>query len=101
MADDMPANNDNSTLGLHRIEDYAPVIGREAVEPILTKDRRLCFARIGHADGGADILASAGPSPSQRIGAAARETVGANFLLSRLAEDWIDLLVSQIRPEIT
>jgi trehalose synthase len=48
MADDMPANNDNSTLGLHRIEDYAPVIGREAVEPILTKDRRLCFARIGH-----------------------------------------------------
>jgi len=40
------------------------------------------------------------PLLRQRIGAAARETAGANFLLRRLAEDWIDLLGSQI-PEIS
>jgi trehalose synthase len=32
------------------------------------------------------------PTPREKIGAAARETVRNNFLLSRLAEDWLDLL---------
>jgi hypothetical protein len=48
MADDIPANNDNSTLGLQRIEDYSSLIGAEAVERILTKAGRLRSARIGH-----------------------------------------------------
>ena len=39
------------------------------------------------------------PALRQRIGAAARETVRNNFLLSRLAEDWIGLLGSPIDPE--
>jgi trehalose synthase len=32
------------------------------------------------------------PTLREKIGAAARETVRNNFLLSRLAEDWLDLL---------
>jgi trehalose synthase len=40
------------------------------------------------------------PALRRQIGAAARETVRENFLLSRLAEDWIDLLGSQIDPEM-
>ena len=40
------------------------------------------------------------PVLRQKIGAAARETVRENFLLSRLTEDWIDLLGAQIDPDV-
>jgi trehalose synthase len=40
------------------------------------------------------------PLLRQKIGVAARECIRENFLLSRLAEDWIDLLGPQIDPEM-
>lgn len=52
----------SSTLGLHSLEDYAPLIGTQAVERILKKARRLRAARIGHVSstlyggGAAEIL---------------------------------------------
>ena len=48
MAHDIPASNEDPTLGLHWIEDYSSLIGVEAVERILTKAGRLRSARIGH-----------------------------------------------------
>ena len=48
MTDDIHLAAENSTLGLHRIENYAPLIGAAAVERILNKARRLHSARIGH-----------------------------------------------------
>jgi trehalose synthase len=38
------------------------------------------------------------PRLRQRLGASARETVRENFLMSRLLEDWLDLLASYRRP---
>jgi len=38
----------NATLGLHTIEDYAPLIGSEAVERILKKGQRLRGRRVVH-----------------------------------------------------
>ena len=34
----------------------------------------------------------------ERIGSRARETVCENFLMSRLLEDWLDLLATYERP---
>jgi trehalose synthase len=39
------------------------------------------------------------PALRQKIGAAAKESVRGSFLLSRLAEDWLDLLASYIDAE--
>jgi hypothetical protein len=41
MAVSAPKNIENSTLGLHRIEDYSPLVGVEKVERILKKAGRL------------------------------------------------------------
>jgi trehalose synthase len=38
------------------------------------------------------------PRLRKRIGAEARETVRENFLMSRLLEDWLDLLAGYRRP---
>jgi trehalose synthase len=38
------------------------------------------------------------PDLRQRLGARARETVRENFLMSRLLEDWLDLLTGYRRP---
>ena len=38
------------------------------------------------------------PDLRQRLGARARETVRENFLMSRLLEDWLDLLAGYRRP---
>lgn len=48
MTDDIRAPTETATLGLHRIEDYAALIGGEAVTRILKKAERLRSARIGH-----------------------------------------------------
>jgi len=39
------------------------------------------------------------PHLRERLGSCARETVRQNFLMSRLLEDWLDLLASYKRPE--
>jgi trehalose synthase len=39
------------------------------------------------------------PHFRERLGSCARETVRQNFLMSRLLEDWLDLLASYKRPE--
>ena len=39
------------------------------------------------------------PNLRERLGSCARETVRQNFLMSRLLEDWLDLLASYKRPE--
>ena len=38
------------------------------------------------------------PGLRKRIGAQARETVREKFLMSRLLEDWVDLLAGYRRP---
>src|SRR5437588_4058509 len=48
MTKNIRSNAESSTLGLHKLEDYAPLIGVEMVERILKKARRLRSARIGH-----------------------------------------------------
>jgi trehalose synthase len=48
MSYDIRVNAATSILGLHRIEDYAPLIGSPAVERILKKARRLRSTRVGH-----------------------------------------------------
>jgi trehalose synthase len=50
MAVSAPKNIENSTLGLHRIEDYSPLVGVEKVERILKKAGRLRSARVGHVN---------------------------------------------------
>jgi hypothetical protein len=45
---DICPDPESSTLGLHSLEDYAPLIGTQAVERILNKAQRLRAARIGH-----------------------------------------------------
>ena len=40
------------------------------------------------------------PALRRRIGTKARESVRANFLMSRLVEDWIDLLAAQVDEDV-
>src|SRR5437763_13310 len=47
---DPTADPTASTLGLHRIEDYEPLIGAEAVHRILAKADRLRGLRIAHVN---------------------------------------------------
>src|SRR5436853_4570158 len=47
---DPTADVANSTLGLHRIEDYEPLIGAEAVRRILQKADRLRGVRVAHVN---------------------------------------------------
>lgn len=48
MAGDIRVNTENFAAGLRGVEDYAALIGAEAVERILKKAGRLRSARIGH-----------------------------------------------------
>lgn len=48
MAKDICGNAESSALGLHRLADYAPLIGSAAVERISKKARDLRSRRVGH-----------------------------------------------------
>src|SRR5436853_4271584 len=50
MDPDIAADAANSTLGLHRMEDYEPLIGAESVQRIMKKANRLRGARIAHVN---------------------------------------------------
>ena len=47
MPNDIRSDPESSTLGLHSLEDYAPLIGTQSVDRILNKARRLRAAQIG------------------------------------------------------
>jgi trehalose synthase len=71
---------DSDTLGLHAIENYAPLIGPAATERILRKAERVRDLHVVHIS-------------STFYGGGVMEILTPLFL-SRLVEDWIDLLAT-------
>jgi hypothetical protein len=90
---EMTTTVEPSTLGLHTLESYAPLIGSEPVERLLRKTQNVRDLHVIHVSSTfSDRADSEDPGLRQRLGARARDTVRENFLMSRLLEDWIDLL---------
>jgi hypothetical protein len=87
------------TLGLHSLDNYAPLVGAATVERILNKAERLRTLHAVHISstfygGGVTEISRL----RERLGARAKETVRENFLMSRLMEDWIEVLGSLDQP---
>lgn len=121
------AGVDRETFGLYSPEHYEPLIGAEAAERIFRKAEQVSNVRLARISstfyGGGEILTpltqmtnAIGVSTnwhviqgtssffrctkkllSELIGAAAKEAVREKYLMSRLAEEWLDLLVSYER----
>jgi trehalose synthase len=73
-------DTETGTLGLHAIENYAPLIGPEATERILRKAKRVRDLHVVHIS-------------STFYGGGVTEIL-TPLCLSRLVEDWIDLLAA-------
>jgi trehalose synthase len=115
-----PADLDKATLGLHPLEQYESLIGATAVERIARKAALARDAHVVHVSstfyggGVSEILTltlmmnALGIETAWRLiqGTPAffnctkkfHETVRQNFLMSRLLEDWLDLLAGYRRP---